>query len=1144
MDSSPTVSLVQTTLPFEWDMRSSGFCVSLWCLFVDRLVVTKSWMRKEDPMKTSTAVLVFRWCLSIGVMVFGSSLVFAATANVDGTLKSVAASGKTITVTVGNGGSAKTESFSVTMGTMITVDDKPAKLSELKPGSKVSISYDKRSKDAASIKALSAMADHPKPELPAAPVKTAANTKDAPPPTWTMDLAKMQIPDAPASGKIHGQPFKLEKVQLQGSVLELRQGKDFFPDLSLKIFLKVKEDESLEGKSIRVTSKDGFGSPQIHMQFRARPGEGVPVAEIFFDQYEMLLQFGKAQDGALPGKIFVSLPDKSQSFVAGTFALGGADAGEGATTSLISGKIDYHGKERKFDAFVGCLGKNKGGKLESPGAGFPVSLDEPSGSVTCTTWKPRNTSLTWDKKTGLSHKSTNRPAGAYLVFVKNEESLFDWKWVELKDDSAKITADLAIDPAQLGSLEVNVIGEAPKNSSVYCLPLNDQGEIPVRDELGNFAPLSSKIEAGKATIRQIRAGKYQLGLFRTTVTAEVKAGATTKVDLVVPPPNATTPTAPATSRLTPASAWIPLNVVELSSSGGATLKEQKGGVILASGLNPAKDTYVIVAEIDLKKITGLRLDVFKHDSLPNGGPGRLPNGTFILSRVEIKAAPKGSNEAAKPVAVAKATADYTQQGHSVANLIDGKPGPGWAIWNNGTANHHVDFQFDKPLTFEAGAKLTITLKHESQWADGNLGCFRWSATTDQVAVAPQKVGVNDVPDFSQVIGMKKLSPVKGRRAVLAILWDPHRAGHAAPPAKLLDELLFGRRPSVADWIAENSGGAVTLEKAGLLGWYDATKPGDHYWNTNAKMDAKDADGDGWLNGHVEKWTEAIRQADREFDFARYDSNGDKVLQADELAILILIPQAGPFGTNRVPAGREFPKWEPLIVDGMQIPMIAEVYSGLPPNLGAPAHELSHLLLGAPDLYMNAPWPFAAGDYCLMDHSYTSAHLSPFLKLKLGWLKPNVVTKSGDYRLKAVEEHGECLVLFDPSHGSGEYFLLENRHRGRSYDAGVGQAGRGLPSDGLAVWHILEDPQLIEFAKPPLGGPGEWGRKGIRLIRANGGNPFDDSRALFTTRGTTLSDTSEPARLRWIDGSTTGFRIALNSDPGPELQLQISLSHSP
>jgi hypothetical protein len=35
--------------------------------------------------------------------------------------------------------------------------------------------------------------------------------------------------------------------------------------------------------------------------------------------YTMRLEFGKRENGTLPGKIFLALPDKAQSFVNGTF---------------------------------------------------------------------------------------------------------------------------------------------------------------------------------------------------------------------------------------------------------------------------------------------------------------------------------------------------------------------------------------------------------------------------------------------------------------------------------------------------------------------------------------------------------------------------------------------------------------------------------------------------------------------------------------------------------------------------------------------------------------------------------------------------------------------------------------------------------
>ena len=67
-----------------------------------------------------------------------------------------------------------------------------------------------------------------------------------------------------------------------------------------------------------------------------------------------------------------------------------------------------------------------------------------------------------------------------------------------------------------------------------------------------------------------------------------------------------------------------------------------------------------------------------------------------------------------------------------------------------------------------------------------------------------------------------------------------------------------------------------------------------------------------------------------------------------------------------------------------------------------------------------------------------------------------------------------------------YFLIENRWPGSSYD-------RALPDQGLAVWHIMENPDTFNAARPPATsripewstlGPTAWARKGIRMIRPN------------------------------------------------------------
>ena len=61
-----------------------------------------------------------------------------------------------------------------------------------------------------------------------------------------------------------------------------------------------------------------------------------------------------------------------------------------------------------------------------------------------------------------------------------------------------------------------------------------------------------------------------------------------------------------------------------------------------------------------------------------------------------------------------------------------------------------------------------------------------------------------------------------------------------------------------------------------------------------KLD-QDLDGNGFINGHTEKRTEAIKKADKNFDFSKYDINNDKKLTSQELGILIVIPQTNPLG---------------------------------------------------------------------------------------------------------------------------------------------------------------------------------------------------------------------------------------------------------
>jgi tetratricopeptide (TPR) repeat protein len=135
---------------------------------------------------------------------------------------------------------------------------------------------------------------------------------------WTMDLSTVTTPVTAASGKIHGEAFTVETAKVENNILTLRQGKDFFPDRALTIFMFLKKGEGLEGRTFNISADHGFGAPHIHMKWRDG-GKQAPETKIFMKEYAMRLQFKEKENGALPGNIFLSLPDDSKSFVAGTF---------------------------------------------------------------------------------------------------------------------------------------------------------------------------------------------------------------------------------------------------------------------------------------------------------------------------------------------------------------------------------------------------------------------------------------------------------------------------------------------------------------------------------------------------------------------------------------------------------------------------------------------------------------------------------------------------------------------------------------------------------------------------------------------------------------------------------------------------------
>lgn len=149
---------------------------------------------------------------------------------------------------------------------------------------------------------------------PGASVSSAKGTE------WQAEVKGSPTPARPASGRIHGKAFKVERAELDASnILSLRQGKEFFADREFKIFL-FQSGKKLDGKSFVVTTADRPGqmNPHVHMTWMG-PKDQIPQSEMVMGKYTMRLQFGKRKNGKITGKIYLCMPDAQKSYVAGHF---------------------------------------------------------------------------------------------------------------------------------------------------------------------------------------------------------------------------------------------------------------------------------------------------------------------------------------------------------------------------------------------------------------------------------------------------------------------------------------------------------------------------------------------------------------------------------------------------------------------------------------------------------------------------------------------------------------------------------------------------------------------------------------------------------------------------------------------------------
>jgi M6 family metalloprotease-like protein len=356
-------------------------------------------------------------------------------------------------------------------------------------------------------------------------------------------------------------------------------------------------------------------------------------------------------------------------------------------------------------------------------------------------------------------------------------------------------------------------------------------------------------------------------------------------------------------------------------------------------------------------------------------------------------------------------------------------------------------------------------------------------------------------------------PIDGAEPVLVILAEFADAPFRAPLGRAFyDDWFFGRGTAtdmqsrtVVGYFHENSYGRLVVQRAGLVSVrFPVTRA--------CAFGTSDCPGSTEDGFKYRSRTVQLASEQAGFDFSAFDRNADGRVTPDELAIVAIAAsvdstfggQRGPKDPNCVPVG-----------SGARA---VEVCGGLASfnqnaSLMTMIHETSHTW-GTKDLY----GPGAALNDAMTTMDATEVrtrgvrivyHLDPWHKMAFGWLQPRFfrTTDPGTcVSMRAAQEAGfeeitSPVVLYDPSRGAREYFILEFRRRAVPGTISSADADMADPDGGLAIWRVqpnargnIDDDIIITSGADTLrygrvnylGAPGLQAGRG-RLWRAEDGD---------------------------------------------------------
>lgn len=153
--------------------------------------------------------------------------------------------------------------------------------------------------------------------------------------------------------------------------------------------------------------------------------------------------------------------------------------------------------------------------------------------------------------------------------------------------------------------------------------------------------------------------------------------------------------------------WVVLKPTKTSAPDVVKFNVEADGTVQARGTQFFALNYTLHAETSLRDIRALRLEALHDDALPGGGPGMTADGGFHLAKVKLQVTPRAGKGTPADVEFVRRTVTAGDDGKAD---VETKNPAAWTVAKSDGRDRRAVFELEKPIDFDDGAKLTLTLE--------------------------------------------------------------------------------------------------------------------------------------------------------------------------------------------------------------------------------------------------------------------------------------------------------------------------------------------------------------------------------------------------------------------------------------------------